>query len=76
MATPEQDNECKKVINEKDYYKLLNIDRNSSQDEIRRAYKKVINLQNIKFVLIISKLIFFKQIFFNIKIDGNKISSR
>jgi hypothetical protein len=54
-ATPEQDNECKKVINEIDYYKLLNIEKNSSQEEIRRAYKKVI---------IINKS-YFNQLFFH-----------
>ena len=41
-ATPEQDYECNRVIKEKDFYKLLNIEKNSTQDEIRRAYKKVI----------------------------------
>ncbi len=45
MSTPsstELDKECKKIINTKDYYEALNLEKSATQDEIRRAYKKVI----------------------------------
>lgn len=42
--TPEiikQDEDCKKIINTKCYYQILNIDKSANQEEIRKAYKKV-----------------------------------
>eukprot|EP00340_Litonotus_pictus_P007119 CAMPEP_0170523248 /NCGR_PEP_ID=MMETSP0209-20121228/8695_1 /TAXON_ID=665100 ORGANISM="Litonotus pictus, Strain P1" /NCGR_SAMPLE_ID=MMETSP0209 /ASSEMBLY_ACC=CAM_ASM_000301 /LENGTH=294 /DNA_ID=CAMNT_0010811255 /DNA_START=28 /DNA_END=912 /DNA_ORIENTATION=+ len=41
QATPEQDKECKRVINTKDYYEVLNIDKGAGPEDIRRAYKKL-----------------------------------
>jgi DnaJ-class molecular chaperone len=35
------DLECKKIINTKDYYEILGLDKNANDDEIRRAYKKL-----------------------------------
>lgn len=35
------DAECKKIIAIKDYYELMKVDKSATQDEIRRAYKKV-----------------------------------
>ncbi len=40
-STLELDRECKKIIETKDYYDALNIPRTATQDEIRKAYKKV-----------------------------------
>ena len=36
------DRECKKIIETKDYYNVFNLERSATQDEIRKAYKKVI----------------------------------
>lgn len=38
---PEQDSICLKLINTKCYYEILNIEKTASQEEIRKAYKKV-----------------------------------
>lgn len=35
------DAECKRIIAIKDYYELMKVDKSATQDEIRRAYKKV-----------------------------------
>lgn len=37
----EQDKDCLRVLNTKDYYDVLKIEKSVSQEEIRRAYKKV-----------------------------------
>ncbi len=37
----ERDRECEKIINKKDYYEILGVNKNSSEDDIRRAYKKL-----------------------------------
>jgi molecular chaperone DnaJ len=34
------DTECLNIINEKDLYKVLGINKESGEDEIRKAYKK------------------------------------
>lgn len=35
------DNECMKIINKKDYYDVLGIDKAAAEEDIRRAYKKL-----------------------------------
>ena len=35
------DFECKKIINIKDYYEILGVKKNASEDEIRKSYKKL-----------------------------------
>ena len=37
----DQDRECQNIIKLKDYYDILGIDKNSEENEIKRAYKKV-----------------------------------
>lgn len=36
-----EDIECKKIINKKDYYDILGIEKNASEEEIRKNYKKL-----------------------------------
>jgi len=38
---PEQDGNCLKIINTKCYYEVLDIEKTATQDEIRKAYRKV-----------------------------------
>lgn len=54
-STLDLDRECKKIIETKDYYDALNIDKSASQEEIRKAYKKVStsNNNNLKQLLFI-----------------------
>lgn len=35
------DLECKKIIEKKDYYEILGLKRDASEDEIRKSYKKL-----------------------------------
>lgn len=46
MSSPESqlDGDCMKIINTKCYYQIMNVEKTATQDEIRRAYKKVIYL--------------------------------
>lgn len=37
----DNDIECKKIIERKDYYEILGLKNNASEDEIRKAYKKL-----------------------------------
>lgn len=36
-----KDRECNEILNEKDYYKILGVKKDASDDDIRRAYKKL-----------------------------------
>ena len=38
----EQDRECLKVIRKKDYYEILEVAKTADENEIKKAYKKVI----------------------------------
>ena len=40
QATPEQERECSEILKMKDYYKLLGVEKTSSIEEIKKAYKK------------------------------------
>lgn len=35
------DFECKNIIHKKDYYEILGLKKNASEDEIRKSYKKL-----------------------------------
>lgn len=37
----EQDMECQDILKKKDYYEILGVKRDSSEDDIKRAYKKL-----------------------------------
>ena len=32
---------CQELINKKDYYQILNVSKNATDDEIKKAYRKV-----------------------------------
>lgn len=36
-----KDQECKEVINKKDYYQILNLSNSASEEEIRKSYKRL-----------------------------------
>ncbi len=36
-----KDRECKSIIDKKDYYDILGVRKDASEDEIRKAYKKM-----------------------------------
>jgi hypothetical protein len=40
-ASHESDQECLTIINTKCYYQVMKVEKTATQDEIRRAYKKV-----------------------------------
>ena len=40
----DQDKECQNILNLKDYYDILGIPKNSDENDIKRAYKKVIKM--------------------------------
>ena len=35
------DEECKKIIDTKDYYEMLGVERTANTEEIKKAYRKV-----------------------------------
>jgi DnaJ-class molecular chaperone len=37
----EKDHDCEKIINKKDYYDILGIKKDATEDDIRKAYKKL-----------------------------------
>lgn len=39
--TPEQAEIVKKILSKKDYYDILGVEKNSKEDAIKRAYKKL-----------------------------------
>jgi len=37
----DNDSDCKKIIDRKDYYEILGLGKNATEDEIRKSYKKL-----------------------------------
>jgi DnaJ-class molecular chaperone len=37
----QKDEQCKKIIEKKDYYDILGLDKKATEDEIRKSYKKM-----------------------------------
>ena len=37
----QQENDCKEILEKKDYYEILGISKDADENEIKRAYKKV-----------------------------------
>jgi preprotein translocase subunit Sec63 len=37
----EQDKECEELLKKKDYYEILAVNKEATEDEIKRAYKKL-----------------------------------
>ena len=40
----EEDLECLKIIKEKDYYKILNITKTADENDVKKSYKKVLDI--------------------------------
>ena len=40
-GNPEQDRECEEVLKKKDYYEIMGLKRDATEEEIKRAYKKL-----------------------------------
>ena len=38
---PEKDAECEEIIKKKDYYEILGVTKESTEEEVKRSYKKL-----------------------------------
>lgn len=47
----EQDRECLKIIKKKDYYDILEIPKTADENEIKKAYKKVKEINFYNYIL-------------------------
>lgn len=41
QVDPEKDAECEEIIKKKDYYDILGVSKESTDEEVKRAYKKL-----------------------------------
>lgn len=61
-----QDKDCQEIIDKKDYYEILGIAKTADENDIKKAYKKVIHIYKliilIKFIIIFLKR---KNFYFN-----------